>query len=148
MKVDFWLLSRDPAERVVAMIAERVLAEGSRALVVADDDGQREAIGSALWEAKPEAFLAHGESGGEHDARQPILLSGTCDAANGASACILADGRWRAETLQNDAFDRIFLLFGEEQRDAARSAWREVSARDGLERSFYEQQGGRWVKVA
>ena len=37
MKVDFWLLSRDPAERVVAMIAERVLADGGRVLVVSGD---------------------------------------------------------------------------------------------------------------
>ena len=77
MKIDFWLLSRDPAERVVAMIAERVLAGGERALVVAEDAAQREEIGGALWEAKPEAFLANGQAGGNHDPRQPILLSDT-----------------------------------------------------------------------
>lgn len=148
MKVDFWLLSRDPAERVVAMIAERVLAGGDRALVVCGDADRREAIGRTLWEFKPEAFLANGEAGGEHDARQPILLSEACQSANGASACILADGKWRAETLDSGDFERVFLLFGEEDREAARNAWREVSAKDGLERSFFEQRDGRWEKVA
>ena len=148
MKVDFWLLSRDPAERVVAMIAERLLAEGARALVVSDDAAQREGISKALWEAKPQAFLANGEAGGAHDAHQPILVSESCEPANGASACILADGRWRSETLEGDRFERAFLLFGEDGRDAARSAWREVSAKDGLERSCYEQREGRWGKVA
>ena len=148
MKVDFWLLSRDPAERVVAMIAERVLAEGGRALVVCEDAGRREAVGKALWDAKAEAFLANGEAGGAHDARQPILLSASCEPANGAGACILADGRWRPETLEGGTFDRVFLLFDEEGRDAARSAWRDLSAREGLERSFYEQRDGRWAKVA
>ena len=148
MKVDFWLLSRDPAERVVAMIAERVLAGGERALVVSGDDNQREAISKALWDAKPEAFLANGQAGGAHDARQPILIGETCDTPNEASACILADGRWRPEALEGTAFERVFLLFGEDDRDAARDAWREVSAKDGLERSFYEQRDGRWVKVA
>lgn len=148
MKVDFWLLSRDPAERVVAMIAERVLADGGRALVVCDDTERREEIGKALWEHKPEAFLANGEAGGEHDTRQPILLSATCEPANGAAACILADGKWRAETVDGGAFERVFLLFDEEAREAARNAWREISAKDGLERSFYEQRDGRWVKVA
>jgi len=148
MKVDFWLLSRDPAERVVAMIAERLGAEDKRALVVSDDAAQREGISKALWEARPTAFLANGEAGGAHDARQPILIAADCEAANGASACILADGKWRAETLAGGAFERVFLLFGEEGRDAARTAWREVSAKDGLERSFYEQREGRWVKVA
>ena len=75
MKVDFWLLSRDPAERVVAMIAERVLGDGGRVLVVSEDAAQRDALDAALWEGKPEAFLAHGTAGGEHDARQPILIS-------------------------------------------------------------------------
>lgn len=148
MKVDFWLLSRDPAERVVAMIAERVLAGGERALVVAADMAQREEIGQALWGAKAEAFLANGQAGGDHDARQPILLSDTCEPANRASACILADGQWRPETLEQDRFERVFLLFGEDRREAARNAWRDVSAKDDLERSFYEQREGRWVKVA
>ena len=149
MKVDFWLLSRDPAERVVAMIAERVLADGGRALVVSGDASRREAISQALWEGKAEAFLANGQAGGAHDALQPILIGDSCTTApNGAAACILADGLWRTEALEGDRFERVFLLFGEEERDAARSAWREVSAKDGLERSFYEQQGGRWVKVA
>ena len=148
MKVDFWLISRDPAERVVAMIAERLLADGDRALVVSGDSAQREEISKALWEAKPQAFLANGEAGGAHDARQPILLSETCTAPNEASACILADGKWRGETLEGGTFERVFLLFGEDGRDAARSAWREVSAKDFLERSFYEQREGRWVKVA
>ena len=147
MKVDFWLLSRDPAERVVAMIAEKVLAGGERALVVSENDAQHVAIGEALGDA-PQAFLAHGASGGEHDARQPILLSDTCEAANSASACILADGRWRPETLESGNFDRVFLLFGEDGREAARTAWREVSAKDGLDRSFFEQRDGRWEKVA
>ena len=148
MKVDFWLLSRDPAERVVAMIAERVLAGGERVLVVSGDEGQRSDISQALWEAKPEAFLANGEAGGAHDALQPVLLSDTCAPANGASACILADGRWRADSLDGGRFDRVFLLFGEEGRGDARAAWREVSEKDGLDRSFYEQREGRWVKVA
>ena len=153
MKVDFWLLSRDPAERVVAMIAERVLAGGERALVVSGEPAQRDAIGQALWDAKPEAFLANGEAGGEHDARQPILISEGCRAANSASACILADGQWRPEalgggTLDGAVFERVFLLFDDAGRDAARAAWREVSARDGLERSFYEQKDGRWAKIA
>ncbi len=147
MKVDFWLLSRDPAERVVAMIAGRVLGEGGRALVVSEDVVQHVALEQALWDA-PQAFLANGPAGGEHDARQPILLSESCAPANGASACILADGKWRAETLESGAFERVFLLFDDAGRDAARTAWREVSAKDGLERSFYEQRDGRWVKVA
>ena len=148
MKVDFWLLSRDPAERVVAMIAERVREGGERALVVSADAAQRDAIGEALWEAKPEAFLANGQAGGENDARQSILLSEACEPINGATACILADGQWRPEAIDGGKFERVFLLFGEDGREAARAAWRDVSTNEALERSFYEQRDGRWAKVA
>lgn len=48
MKVDFWQLSRDPAPRVVALIAARVLAQGERLLVVSDDAEQRQMIANAL----------------------------------------------------------------------------------------------------
>ncbi|MBC7158765.1 MAG: DNA polymerase III subunit chi, partial [Porphyrobacter sp.] len=49
MQLDFWQLSRDPVERVVALIAERTVGAGERLLVVADDAALRAAIGRALW---------------------------------------------------------------------------------------------------
>ena len=144
MKVDFWQVSRDPAERVVAMIAQRVLDGGDRLLVVAADPAQREAISQTLWETAPEAFLANGLAGEGHDARQPILISDRCDAANGATHVIFADGVW------DDAargFARSFLLFGEATLPDARACWRGLDGTEGLERSFFRQDGGKWTKV-
>ena len=63
MKIDFWQLSRDPVDKVVALIAARVVGDGERLLVVSADSGQREAIARALWESRPAAFLANGEAG-------------------------------------------------------------------------------------
>lgn len=144
MKVDFWQVSRDPAERVVAMIAQRVLDGGDRLLVVAADPAQREAISQTLWETAPEAFLANGLAGDGQEAHQPILISDQCDAANGASHVIFADGVW------DDAargFVRSFLLFGEATLADARACWRGLDGTEGLERSFYRQDGGKWTKV-
>lgn len=145
MKVDFWQVSRDPAERVVVLIAQKVCGAGDRLLVVSSDPEQLAAIGKTLWETAPEAFLANGlaqESGAE---RQPILLSADCNAANGASHIIFADGEWRDAA---KGFDRSFLLFGEATLDAARACWRGLDGNEGLERSFFRQDGGKWVKVA
>ncbi|ABC63866.1 DNA polymerase III subunit chi [Erythrobacter litoralis] len=144
MKADFWQLSRDPADKVVAMIAARVLDEGERLLVVAKDDEKRAAIAKALWEAKPEHFLANGEASADHAERQPILLGETCEAANGASHVIFADGEWR----DPHGFERAFLLFSDETLEAARATWRALDGTDGLERSFFRQEGGKWTKVA
>ena len=144
MKVDFWQLSRDPVEKVVALIAQRVMDSGERLLVVSKDPAQREAISRAMWKAGPESFLANGEASAAGASAQPILLSETLDAANSASHVIFADGEYRAPT----GFDRTFLLFGDDTLDAARGTWRSLDDTDGLERSFFRQEDGRWAKVA
>lgn len=144
MKVDFWQLSRDPAEKVVSLIAQRVLGEGERLLVVAADAEQRSAISRALWEAKPEAFLANGDASEPYAERQPILLSAKCEAPNGASHVIFADGQWRDPA----GFARAFLLFDEATVAAARGVWRSLDGGEGLERAFFRQDAGKWIKVA
>ena len=144
MKIDFWQLSKDPVEKVVAMIAARVLGEGERLLVVAKDAEQRRAVSRALWDAKPDVFLANGDASEPHAERQPILLSDACDAANAANHVIFADGEWR----EAEGFARAFLLFDEATVEGARGVWRSLDGAEGLERSFFRQDGGKWVKVA
>jgi len=143
-KIDFWQLSRDPVEKVTALIAQRVLDQGERLLVVSADADQRGAISKALWKAGPESFLANGEAGGAGPQVQPILLSDSLDAANGASHAVFADGRFR------DApdFARCFLLFDETSIQHARQTWKALGEREGRERAFFRQDGGKWVKVA
>lgn len=144
MKVDFWQLSSDPAEKVCALIAQRVLAEGERLLVVSKDAGQREAISSALWKTGPTSFLANGEADAAGANRQPVLLSDKPVPANGASHVIYADGEYR----EGAGFDRSFLLFDDGTVEQARATWRSLDGIDELERAFFRQEGGKWVKVA
>ena len=144
MKIDFWQLSRDPAEKVVALIAQRVLDAGDRLLVVSADEDQRGSISRTLWKAGPESFLANGEAGANGAISQPILLSSETEAANGASHVIYADGTFRDAA----GFDRAFLLFDDNTVQAARDVWRALDGKDDLERAFFRQDGGKWVKVA
>ena len=141
MQVDFYQLTRDPAEKVLPAIAQRILDNKGRLLIISDDAGQLDAISAALWTARPDSFLAHAKSGEGDDALQPILLSQDTDAPNGAKFVALADGNWRADTQD---FDRIFYLFPPEQTDNARSAWRTLG--DGVERRYWKQDGGKWVQ--
>jgi DNA polymerase III subunit chi len=143
LRVDFYQLSRDPAERAVALIARNAVKAGERMLIVSDDSAQLARIDDALWQDNPEGFLAHGMAGGPDDARQPILLASSAVAANGARFVALADGVWRDSAL---AFDRAFLLFSDEGVEAARATWRAVGEREGSERHFWKQEGGKWVK--
>ncbi|MDJ0978774.1 MAG: DNA polymerase III subunit chi [Erythrobacter sp.] len=143
-KIDFWQLSRDPVEKVTALIAQRVLDQGERLLVVSASDEQRAAIARGLWQAGPDSFLANGEARAPGAERQPILLSDSLEAANGATHAIFADGTFR------DApdFSRTFLLFDEASLRHARQTWKALSDREGVERAFFRQDGGKWVKVA
>lgn len=141
-KLDFWQVTADPLEKVVALIARRVLGEGERLLVVAADPQARAAISQSLWQAGPESFLAHGEAGEQGAERQPILLAGEPVAANGASHVVLADGQYR----ECPGFARVFLLFPPALAPAARAAWAAQDGRAEIERAYYAQEEGRWVK--
>ncbi|KEO91966.1 DNA polymerase III subunit chi [Erythrobacter longus] len=144
MKVDFWQLSRDPVEKVVALIAGRVMDAGERLLVVSKSPEQRQTISRELWKAGPESFLANGEAGVAGAENQPILLSDTAEATNSASHVVYADGEYR----EVEGFARTFLLFDDDTVEAARSTWRGLDGAEGLERAFFRQDGGKWVKVA
>ena len=141
MQVDFYQLTRDPAEKVLPAIAQRILDNKGRLLIISDDAGQLDAISAALWTARADSFLAHAKSGEGDDALQPILLSHDTDAPNGAKFVALADCNWRAVT---EDFERVFYLFPPERTDNARSAWRTLG--DGVERRYWKQDGGKWVQ--
>ncbi len=143
MRVDFYLLSVDPAPAATAMLARKVREAGEKLLVVADDLDLLETISGALWNASPEAFLANGIAGDEHDARQPILLSNEVEPLNGAAFLLIADGHWREP---GDSFSRVLYLFDDATRVPARETWKALENREGLERKFWKQQGGRWVE--
>jgi DNA polymerase-3 subunit chi len=144
MRVDFYQLSRDPAELVLPRLAQGTLAAGERMLVVSEDADQLARISEALWMQKPETFLANGMAGGEHDARQPILLSATAEPANGARYLALADGVWRDIAEGFDAATRVFLLFPPDRIDDARGCWRMLGLREGVERKYWRQDGRKW----
>lgn len=142
MQVDFYQLSRDPAELVLPRLAEGTLGAGERMLVVSEDAEQLVRISEALWTQKPATFLANGMAGGEHDARQPILLSHEPVPTNGARYLALADGVWR----EFDGAQRVFLLFPPERIDDARGTWRMLGQREGVVRQYWRQEGGKWLK--
>lgn len=143
MRVDFYQLSRDPAEVALPLIARQVLKQGERLLVVSADQGQRERIGDMLWSRLPETFLANGHAGAGHEDAQPILLSAAPEPLNGARYLAIADGQWREGATP---FLRTFYLFDAATLQGARDTWRLLGTREGVERRFWKQDGGRWVE--
>lgn len=145
MQVDFYQLGSSPAEAVIAAIAEKVVAADERLLIVAGDEGQLARLDRLLWSEDNASFLPHGLAGGVDDSRQPVLLSTSEDAPNLARNMLIADGEWREAAL---TFDRAFFLFGNDTLEPARLAWKLLSGRDGVERRYWAQDGGKWAQKA
>ncbi|MFN3516968.1 MAG: DNA polymerase III subunit chi [Novosphingobium sp.] len=143
MRVDFYQLNQTPVEGALPQLAAKMLEAGARVLVVTADSAQRARISDALWAAR-QHFLAHAPAGGPHDARQPILLTDSLQASNGATYLALADGQWREGA---EAFERVFLLFDGSTIADARATWRRLGEREGVERNYWRQEGGRWTKA-
>ena len=145
MQVDFYQLAGTPAEQVIASIAEKVLAQDGRLLIVAEDEPFLARLDRMLWDQAPTGFLPHGLAGGTDDARQPILLSTSPDAPNLARNMLIADGRWRDAVL---SYDRGFYLFDNGTLEGARLAWKLLAGREGVDRRYWAQEGGKWVNKA
>ncbi len=146
MQVDFYQLGQTPFEQVVASLAEKLLAQDARLLIVAEDETLLARLDRMLWDQGATSFLPHGLAGGADDARQPILLSTSPDAPNLARNMLIADGIWREAAL---SYDRAFYLFDNAALEGARLAWKLLSGRDGVERRFWAQdERGRWERNA
>jgi DNA polymerase-3 subunit chi len=144
VQVDFYHLTLAPVERVLPRIAERVLGEQGRLLIVSADDGLTDRLDTHLWNFRPESFLPHGRTGKPGEAEQPVLIAPDCNALNSARNIALADGIWRDEAL---CFDRAFLLFGEDRIADARTVWRDLSKREDTECRFWKQdEAGKWSR--
>jgi DNA polymerase-3 subunit chi len=143
--VDFYQLAGAPAEKVIASIAKKILADNERLLIVAEDEPFLARLDRILWDQGPTSFLPHAIAGGPDDARQPILLSTSPDAPNLARNLLIADGAWRDSAL---SYDRSFYLFDEDALQGARLSWKLLSGREGVERRYWAREGGKWTKKA
>ena len=140
MQVDFYQLGSSTAEQVISSIADKLLAQDARLLVIAEDEGLLARLDRLLWD---QGFLPHGIAGGSDDARQPILLSKNPDAPNRARNMLIADGHWRDAAL---TYDRAFYLFDAASLDGARLAWKLLAGREGVERRYWAQSDGKWIQ--
>jgi DNA polymerase-3 subunit chi len=143
VQVDFYQLGGMATEQVIAGIAEKVLDAGGRLVVVAEDEAFLARLDRMLWDQGSTSFLPHALAGGADDARQPILLSTSPDAPNQARNMLIADGSWREAAL---TYERSFYLFDDDTLEGARLAWKLLAGREGVERRYWAQESGKWVK--
>lgn len=133
------------SEQVIASLAEKLLGQGERLLVVCSDEAQVARLDRVLWDLGASSFLPHDAAGGAEDSRQPVLLSTNVDPSNAARNLLIADGEWREAAL---GFNRAFYLFDEQTLDEARAAWRSLAKSDDAESHYWANENGRWAEKA
>ncbi len=149
MIVNFYQLSRRPAEAVLPPLVTKALEAGHRVVVRSADAGQLAAIDVALWRVPADSFLPHGldsDIGPGRAASQPVLLTAApLPAANGAD-CLVQLGGDLPDDLAGLA--RAMYLFDDAAIEAARARWRQLAKAPGVTPAYWrEGEGGRFEKA-
>ena len=143
----FYHLTRIALPDALARLLDRTLRMDQRALVLCPDEARLKALDTALWAVPDPVWLPHGTRADGDEDLQPIWLSTTPEAVNGARFLFLVDG---VETPAGAGFDRVFDLFDGTDPDAvaaARVRWR--TAKEGGHALTYWKQGpSGWEKGA
>jgi len=142
--ISFYHLQKQPLERALPKLLERVLAADMKALVLTDTDEQVAALNAVLWTYDPNSFLPHGSAKDGDEGLQPIFLTSQQENPNHADVLVLVDGGEHEELA---GFIRCLDMFnGNDEIAVSRARERWVTYRDAGHKVTYWQQNeaGRW----
>lgn len=147
-EVLFYHLERQPLDKVLPTMLERVVERGWRAVVQSGSPERLEALDLALWIYKDDSFLAHGTRKDGFVEQQPIFLTTEDDNPNQAGVRFIVDG---AVASSFSGYARVVYLFDGHDAEAvatARQQWKAACAA-GCEVTYWQQSpAGRWEKRA
>jgi DNA polymerase-3 subunit chi len=147
-EVLFYHLERQPLEHVLPTLLEKTLERGWRAVVQAGVAERVEALDTALWTYREEAFLPHGTAGDGNPEAQPVFITNDASDPNGAQVRFFVDG---AEADDVTGYERVVFIFdgnSTEALDTARGQWRNLKDA-GHEVTYWQQsERGKWEKKA
>ena len=147
-EVRFYQLGRRPLELALALMLERTLERGQKALVRAASEERVEALAGQLWTYRDRSFLPHGTTKDGFAEKQPIWLTTGSENPNGAEVLFLVDGM-TATDLAGFTLAAVLFDGGDAERlQAARAQWQELKGAGHALTYWEEGPDGRWTKRA
>lgn len=148
-EVYFYHLTASPLEQTLPMLLSKARGAGWRVLVRGTAPDRMGWLNDRLWLGNEATFLAHGLSGGEFDADQPILL--TCDGDNpNSSDCLMSVDGAEVSPAEVQKSARVCILFDGNDPVAlerARGQWKSL-ADAGSPAQYWAQEDGKWTMKA
>ncbi len=139
--IGFYHLTRTTAEAALPQLLGRTLAAGERAVVLCRTEARLAALDEALWACTQPDWLPHGTARDGDADLQPIWLTLSDEAPNGARFLFLLEG---AQTARLADFVRVFDLFdGNDPEAVAAARLRWSAAKEAGHTLAYWQQGDR-----
>lgn len=148
-EIAFYHLTATSGDQALPRLLEKSLQSGYRCVVRVADEQEATRINDWLWSYAPESFLPHGTEGDGHAEKQPVLITPGNINANNANLLVVVSGAVIEET---KGFDRILDIFDgsdDQQLQAARTRWKDYSARENCAVTYFRQtSAGSWEKQA
>lgn len=143
----FYHLTRQPLEVALPVLLEKASGASWRVEVRGTSLERMQWLDDKLWLGSDDGFLAHGLSGSDTDAHQPILL--TTNAESGFDCIMSIDGaQIDAQEVSNS--QRVCILFDgldETAMQQARRQWK-ILTEAGCAAQYWSEESGRWQKKA
>lgn len=144
-EIRFYHLRTTALERALPQLLEKILARGTRAVVMAGSAERVAALDTALWTYDDRSFLPHGSARDGFAEEQPIWLTMQPENPNGAQVLVLTDGA----LADVGDWPMVLEVFDGNSDDAvaqARERWKAHKAA-GHELTYWKQDDqGKWEK--
>jgi DNA polymerase-3 subunit chi len=144
--IGFYHLTRSTADAALPPLLGRTLQAGERAVIFCAAE-RVASLDSALWTCVEPDWLPHGTAEMGHADLQPIWITASDEAPNGARFLFLLDGTASGAL---ERYARVFDLFDGNDEAAvasARARWREAKAA-GHALTYWQQGPRGWEKKA
>lgn len=148
-EVLFYHLTESRLEEALPSLVEKSLARGWKAVIQCANPEAVERLDESLWTWREDSFLPHAAEGaGEHDDRQPVLLSCAETNGNGAEIRFVTGG---GKVPQAETYARVVVMFDghdNAQVEAARGEWKALQG-GGHSLTYWQQNpDGGWFRKA